>query len=46
MVIRRLVLITLAMLWAAVLCLAQLDTGTIVGTVLDSSGAVIPGAKV
>jgi hypothetical protein len=34
------------MFWAAALCLAQLDTASIVGTVLDSSGAVIPGAKV
>jgi hypothetical protein len=34
------------MLWAAALGLAQLDTASIVGTVIDSSGAVIPGAKV
>jgi hypothetical protein len=31
---------------ASALCLAQRDTATILGTVLDSSGAVIPGAKV
>ena len=46
MLFRRLGLTIVAILWAAVLCLAQLDTATILGTVLDSSGAVIPGAKV
>lgn len=34
------------MLLAPALCLAQLDNGSILGTVYDSSGAVIPGAKV
>ena len=32
--------------WAAALGLAQLDTGTIMGTVVDPSGAMIPGASV
>ena len=46
MLARRFLLVFLTMLWASVLCLAQLDTATILGTVSDSSGAVIPGAKV
>ena len=46
MYIRRFALIVLSLLWAATLCLAQLDTASILGTVLDSSGGVIPGAKV
>ncbi|HEV2473362.1 MAG TPA: carboxypeptidase-like regulatory domain-containing protein, partial [Chthonomonadales bacterium] len=39
----------LVLLAALLLCQdlsAQVDTGTILGTVRDSSGAVIPGAKV
>jgi hypothetical protein len=36
----------MAMLLTVSICQAQLDTATILGTVLDSSGAVIPGAKV
>jgi hypothetical protein len=31
---------------APTVCLAQLDTGTILGTVTDSSGAVVAGAHV
>src|SRR5260370_16254311 len=30
----------------ALLCSAQLDRGAITGTVTDSSGAVVPGAKI
>ncbi|HKS96175.1 MAG TPA: carboxypeptidase-like regulatory domain-containing protein, partial [Terriglobia bacterium] len=41
----HLVLITLAFFLAAP-ALAQIDTGTILGTVKDQSGAVVPGAKV
>jgi hypothetical protein len=36
----------MAVLLACGMGMAQLDTATILGTVLDSSGAVIPGAKV
>jgi hypothetical protein len=36
----------LVMLTASVMCLGQETTGTIQGTVKDSTGAVIPGAKV
>jgi len=36
----------LFLLCAPAICLAQLDTGTIVGTVADSSGLMIPNAKV
>jgi len=42
----RLRLFILAMLMSVVVCQAQLDTATILGTVTDSSGAVMPGAKV
>jgi Carboxypeptidase regulatory-like domain len=40
------------LLWVAILCLvsvaafAQVDTGTILGTVKDTTGAVVPNAKV
>src|SRR5262245_29530940 len=37
--------ILVIVLWTGT-CLAQLDTGTISGTVSDSSGGLIPGAKV
>ena len=42
----RLVRTILIALWAAAACMAQLDTGTLAGTVSDSSGGLIPGAKV
>ncbi|MGH9629780.1 MAG: TonB-dependent receptor [Bryobacteraceae bacterium] len=35
-----------AFLVSGSMCLAQLDTGVILGTVLDPSGAVVPGATV
>ena len=41
--LRRIILLFPA---AALICFGQLDTGTVVGTVLDSSGSVIPGASV
>src|SRR5436305_9854764 len=47
--LRRLVPLFLAVLWllTAVIDLhAQVDTGAILGTVKDQSGAVVPGAKV
>src|ERR1051326_5355698 len=40
------VLLFLAVLMAASPAWCQIDTGTILGTVADPSGAVIPGAKV
>ena len=46
MLVRRLLMIAATVLWASTICLAQLDTATILGTVSDSSGAVVPGAKV
>jgi len=46
MCVRRIVVTLLVMLWASAICLAQFDTATILGTVSDSSGAVVPGAKV
>lgn len=46
MIYRRFGLYAVAMLLAVALCQAQLDTATILGTVTDSSGAVMPGTKV
>jgi hypothetical protein len=39
-------LATLALILAASSLQAQVDTGTILGTVRDSTGAIVPGAKV
>jgi hypothetical protein len=39
-------LLALAMIFAAGRCRAQYDTGSMVGAIQDSSGAVIPGATV
>ena len=36
----------LAFAWAAAFCLAQVDRGALRGVVRDSSGAVVPGAKI
>jgi hypothetical protein len=44
--LRRSVLLLAAFLCCASSAYAQLDTGTIVGTVTDSSGAVLPGVSV
>ena len=46
MFVRRLVLLVMTIVGASAICLAQLDTATLLGTVTDSSGGVIPGAKV
>ena len=46
MIVRRLGIVIIVMLWACGMCLAQLETATILGTVSDSSGGVIPNAKV
>lgn len=46
MVVRPLASVILGMIWASAACLAQLDNASIVGTVFDSSGAIIPGARV
>lgn len=46
MSIRRTGLFVLFTLCFAAVCLAQLDTASIVGTVTDASGAVVPGAAV
>ncbi len=46
---RQLTVITMVLgivLSSAVFCSAQVTTGTIVGTVHDASGAVVPGAKI
>src|SRR5579863_10221963 len=42
----HLMLTALAILLAAPVLRAQVDTGTILGTVKDQSGAVVPGAKI
>ncbi|PYU16523.1 MAG: hypothetical protein DMG29_04000, partial [Acidobacteria bacterium] len=39
-------LATVVVLLAASLCVAQVSTSTITGSVQDSSGATVPGAKV
>ena len=44
--LRRSVLASFILIVAALQCFAQLDTGVILGTVLDPSGAVIPNASV
>ena len=41
-----LALVSIALLFSAMAARAQVDTGTILGTVTDSAGAVIPGAIV
>jgi hypothetical protein len=46
MPVRRIVTLVTTVLLASMICLAQLETATILGTVYDSSKAVIPGAKV
>ena len=46
MFVRRFGLLITTILGASLICLAQLDTATILGTVTDSSGGVVPGAKV
>src|SRR2546422_7395091 len=38
--------LTLAGMIASIVCLAQLDTASMVGTVLDQTGAVVPNASV
>ena len=43
---KRLVLVLLLMLSSAIPAVAQFETGNIVGTIKDSTGAVVPGAKV
>lgn len=42
----RAALVLLALIASAVVAIAQVDTGTILGTVSDSSGAVVAGAEV
>ncbi|MDQ2947134.1 MAG: TonB-dependent receptor, partial [Acidobacteriota bacterium] len=44
--LRRIVTVILPGVFATILCFAQLDTASIVGTVLDPSGASIPNASV
>lgn len=46
MSVKRLVTVILGMLWESATCLAQLDTAAIIGTVSDSSGAMVASAKV
>ena len=46
MLLRRTGLFVLLLLSCAAIALAQLDTASIVGTVSDASGAVVPGATV
>jgi len=38
--------IVLLLAWVALACFGQQDTGTVVGTILDASGSVVPGASV
>ena len=45
-VLRKLLCATGAFILLAASALAQSDRGTITGTIMDSSGAVVPGAKV
>jgi len=44
--VRRTVLLIMTIFLGSVICLAQLETATILGTVSDTSGAVIHGARV
>jgi len=44
--VRRTVLLITTIFLGSIICLAQLETATILGTVYDPSGAVISGAKV
>src|SRR5580704_17827049 len=43
---RRRILLGCILIFCATVGFAQVDTGTILGTVKDPQGAVIPGAKV
>ena len=43
---KRIVLVLLALLAVSAPAWAQFETATVVGTVKDSTGAVVPGAKV
>jgi hypothetical protein len=44
--VQRLVIVCLCLLWAAAGAFAQVQTGSIAGTVTDSSNAVLPGVTV
>ncbi len=45
-VVQRIVIVCLCLLWAAAGAFAQVQTGSIAGTVTDSSNAVLPGVTV